>query len=160
MTLLAVGLSLLALLVALVAAWRVQRLSEPVIPPDIPPYDDTELRDGLAWAQERFTGLSEAYAETTRWKSDIELAVDQGIKHVDRVENRIRSTVRRARESMAEHGYESPGLDAEAAELRELDGTGGGDGAVPAVPQDVAPTGDRYAGIPGTVSDDDFVRLW
>jgi len=50
------------------------------------------------------------------------LAVDEGIRHVDRAEKRIRATVGRARRELQELGVESPGLEAEAADLRVLDG--------------------------------------
>jgi len=44
-------------------------------------------------------------------------AVAEGISHVERVENRIRGTIRRAKTELEEHGIESPGLEAEAREL-------------------------------------------
>lgn len=50
------------------------------------------------------------------------LAVAEGIQHVDRAEKRIHGVVTRARRLLRESGLESPGLEAEASQLHELDG--------------------------------------
>jgi hypothetical protein len=56
-----------------------------------------------------------------------------------RKENRIRATVRRAREELENRGFEDPGLEAEAAELRLVDGGGGPPGGMQPVRGGVAP---------------------
>lgn len=73
-------------------------------------------------------------------------AVAEGIQHVERVEKRIRGTVRRARKELADNGFQHDGLEAEAEDLRLFDGDGGEDGWVPPVQQDV---GDAPSSIPG-----------
>lgn len=80
------------------------------------------------------------------------LAMAEGIERVTRSERRVNATVSRARKELATHGYESPGLEAEAAELQPIDGEGGGEGGVPAVPADVVEPLEQPRGIPGTVS--------
>lgn len=55
----------------------------------------------------------------------VKVAVAEGINHVDRVENRIRGAVKRARKELHDRGLESPGLEAEATGLSLVDGDGG-----------------------------------
>lgn len=70
---------------------------------------------------------------------DLVLAVDEGIARVSRSERRVDATVKRARKELAALGYESAGLEAEAAELRLVDGAGSPGGALPEVSEGVAP---------------------
>lgn len=70
--------------------------------------------------------LEGAYKLLEQRMDNLTLAVDEGIRHVDRAEKRIRATVGRARRELREIGIESPGLEAEARDLRILDG---GDGS-------------------------------
>ncbi len=65
-------------------------------------------------------------------------AVSDGIERTDRAERRVRNAIQRARKELGKLGYEDPGLEAEAGELRIVDGEGGGDGGVPAVSEEVA----------------------
>jgi hypothetical protein len=97
-----------------------------------------ELRAQVGELAEAMRSFSSELADMDGWRGDINQAVAEGIKHVDRVENRIRATVRRAREQLADHGYEHPGLEAEAQELRRSDGAGGREEGVPPVRGDVA----------------------
>lgn len=83
------------------------------------------------------------------------LAVAEGIQHVERAENRIRATVRRAREELLDAGFEpSPGLEAEARELRLVDGEGSARRELPAVRAEVEDDGELVAipGVPGRVT--------
>lgn len=60
------------------------------------------------------------------------IALSEGIERTDRAERRIKATVSRARKELKARGYEDPGLDAEAYELRNVDAAGGGeDGVLP-----------------------------
>lgn len=65
------------------------------------------------------------------------LAVAHGIEHVDRAERRISATVQRAREQLRESGLISPGVEAAAGDLQELDGGGSGARRVPPVSESV-----------------------
>ena len=76
-------------------------------------------------------------------------AVSEGIERTDRAERRIHATIKRARKELKDRGYEDPGLEAEAHELRVVDGGGGGDGEVQPVSEDVAPAGDQPSSVPG-----------
>jgi len=67
------------------------------------------------------------------------VAVDEGIERVGRSERRINATVARARKELKKLGYEDPGLEAEAAELRLVDGGGGEGGELPEVREGVEP---------------------
>jgi len=66
------------------------------------------------------------------------LAVAEGIQHVDRAERRIAGVVARSRKLLRESGLESPGLEAEAHDLRLLNGGGGEAEGVPPVSEVVA----------------------
>jgi len=88
------------------------RQSAPALPPD-----DIRL-DGLA----------------TRI-DDLTLAVKEGVNNVQRSERRVRAVVTSARRELADAGFEHPGLEAEHSQLREVDGEGGGEEQVPAVPE-------------------------
>lgn len=79
----------------------------------------------------------------------VRAAVAEGIAHVERVESRIRATVRRAREELEERGLESPGLEAEAKELRIVDGSGSEAGELPPVPEEV---GEPMSSIEGVTA--------
>jgi len=66
------------------------------------------------------------------------LAVAEGIQHVDRAESRIRGVVSRAQRQLRDSNLESPGLEAEAHELRLVDGGPREGEGVPSVPEAVA----------------------
>lgn len=74
-------------------------------------------------------------------------AVAAGIEHVDRVENRIRGTIKRARKELEEHGIEAPGLDAEVATLPLEHGGGSEKSPVQLVPPGVAEPGSSIPGV-------------
>lgn len=84
-------------------------------------------------------------------------AVSEGIQKVERTENRIRATVRRAKEQLEDGGVSSPALDAEASELRLLDGGARETEQVPSVPERVA-TPDM-TDFPGDWSPEDLALL-
>lgn len=123
----ALGLVIVVLSAAL--AWREVRQARAVVHP--PPVEDAADTGRMLDRHEQMIEALEERIDTLR------LAVAEGIQHVERSENRIKATVRRAREKFAEEGFESPGLDAEAAELRLIDGGGGEEGELPAVRQSV-----------------------
>ena len=106
------------------------------------PYDDSGIMTLLE-------ALAEEVAAIRAWRNDITLAVDEGIKRVDRAERRIKQTVTRARKELEERGFTDPGLDAEAHELRVIDGEGGDVEGVPPVSEDVEEPGDEPSSIPG-----------
>lgn len=61
------------------------------------------------------------------------LAVAEGIERVDRAERRIRTAVAGAKKKLREAGFEDAAVEAEAQELRIVDGSGSEDGEVPAL---------------------------
>lgn len=81
---------------------------------------------------------------------ELTLAVDEGIKHVDRSERRVRSTVRRAVQRMEEAGYIDEAVEAEAAGIRELDAEERGEEGLQPVPAHVEsdPAAD-FSDLPG-----------
>jgi len=85
---------------------------------------------------------------TTQIK-DLTFAVSEGIERTDRAERRVRGVIQRARKELGARGYEDPGLEAEAYELRTVDGDGGKDSGVPAVPEEVAEVGGAPSSIRG-----------
>jgi len=66
--------------------------------------------------------------------ADLTTALDLGVSRVQRSENRVRAIVQSARKELADAGFEHPGVEAEAAQLQPVDGTGGEPEEVPAVP--------------------------
>lgn len=127
--------SIVAALVALSALWRTRHGSTSGLPAPTPPYDDSDLRKALIDLAEDLDEIRADYAE---FRALVTEAVDNAIRDVTRKENRIRATVRRAREEFEESGHLSPGLEAEATELFGADGEGSGQGRVPPVPNGVA----------------------
>lgn len=111
------------------------------------PFDDEPLWDALEALQQRLQELT--------------LAVDEGIQRVDRSERRVRAVVARAQAEFEEHGHRSPGLEAEAAQLRFLDGEGSGGGGVQPVHEAVEgdPPGFDARAFPGQWSADDVAHM-
>ena len=95
---------------------------------------------------------------TTQIK-DLTFAVDEGIQRTDRAERRVRGVIQRARKELGSRGYEDPGLEAEAYELRAVDGEGGKDDGVPAVSEEVAAVGGAASSIKG-VSAEILRKRW
>jgi len=61
---------------------------------------------------------------------DVRAAVAHGIEDIERVDNRIKATIRRTTKQLEEAGVESPTLNAEAEHFRVIDGGGGDDSGV------------------------------
>ena len=78
---------------------------------------------------------------------DVKAAVAEGIEHVDRVENRIRATVKRARKELSEGGATSPGLEAEAADLLGEHAAGGAEAAMHLMPKSVVESRSSVPGV-------------
>ncbi|MDH3463974.1 MAG: hypothetical protein OEM32_10160, partial [Acidimicrobiia bacterium] len=111
-----------------------------------PKFDDSELREAIGACINEVGSLRAEYIE---WQADLNLAVAEGIKNVERAENRIRATVRRAREQLADVGLESPGLEAEYRDLQDVNGARRAAPPMPPVYQSMAGAGNRFDGIPG-----------
>lgn len=86
---------------------------------------------------------------------DVRAAVAHGIEDIERVNNRIAATIRRTKTQLEEHGLESPALDAEAAQLRAVDGGGSEPDIVPPMPEGVV---NNESSIPG-VSKDELAQI-
>lgn len=104
-----------------------------------------------------------AVEETNRELERLRLAVAEGIENAERRENRIRSTVGRALKVLDDHGLDpSPGLEAEARDLFDVDEGGGEDEGVQPVRDDMA--GHRAAlealqGVPGDFGQEDLETM-
>jgi len=107
------------------------------------PADRVTNLEALASAQER------EIEQLTQKNKDLTFAVSEGIERTDRAERRIRNAIQRARKELGKLGYEDPGLEAEASELRLVDGEGSGDGGLPAVPEEVAAVDGEASSIKG-----------
>lgn len=123
----------------LVGMWAFMHLRRASDAP-LRPFDDSEIRRRLDAQQVALKVLEQDMTETRA-------AVAEGIQHVERVENRIRSTVRRAQEKLSEHGYESPGLEAEAAQLQLLDGGRSEEKELPPMRQSLGSTPSPFPGL-------------
>lgn len=80
---------------------------------------------------------------------DLTTAVAEGIKNVQRSENRVRAIVKSARRELADAGYDHAGVEAEALELGDDDGGLREAEPVPAVREDVEDDSERPSTIPG-----------
>ena len=115
---------------------------------------------------DRVTNLEKLSLEQERTLKDFDhqikeltFAISEGIERTDRAERRIRNAIQRARKELASRGFDDPGLEAEAHELRLVDGEGGEQGRLPEVPQDVASDPPPPSSIPG-VSAEQLRRRW
>ena len=119
-------------------------------PPPAPPVPTAailaELEVRLATQLEP---LAASLRELERRLDETRVAVAEGIERTDRTERRIASTVARARKELRESGYDHPGVEAEAAGLRKVDGDGSDDGGVQPVQGEVAADADQPSSIRG-----------
>ncbi len=115
---------------------------------------ETEVRRQLA--SDALDTRAQLEAHEARFQ-DLTFAVSEGISKVERAENRIRATIRRARAELEEHGSYSPGLDAEAQELRIVDGKGSVEESVQPLREEVASP--DLTGVPGEWTQDDLALL-
>ena len=106
--------------------------------PQMSSYDDRAVLRALDTLSDRLDAHSERITETRA-------AVAHGIQHAERIERRIKGTVRRAIEEL-EDGV-TPALRAEAEELGLFDGDGGYEGTVPPVPGVLGE--DQASSVPG-----------
>jgi len=112
------SISVAALSAALIALlWRVMGVVSPTIARPEPVTDWSNIREGISLQTARIDANERAIA-------DLLLAVDEGIKRVDRAENRVQKTVTSARRLIREAGLEHAGIEAEFAELHPSDGEG------------------------------------
>ncbi len=95
---------------------------------------------------------------TTQIK-DLTFAVSEGIERTDRAERRVRGVIQRARKELGARGYEDPGLEAEAYELRAVDGDGVKDSGLQPVSEEVAEVEPAASSIRG-VSAELLRRRW
>jgi len=80
---------------------------------------------------------------------DLTIAVAEGIENVARKERRIGATLARAKKELAERGLEAEGIDAEVAELSEVDGAGSDEPRLPAVPSQMEVAEPEISSVPG-----------
>ncbi len=99
--------------------------------------------------ESRLDGVESASEDTDRRIKALTFAVEEGIERVGRSERRIVATIKRARKELAEHGFESPGIEAEVAELRVVDGAGSAGRELPEVPPDMVEPHEEASSIRG-----------
>jgi len=126
-----------------------------------PPAPTPQQRQGLlevirAGLDERLDGVETRFQAVDSFVAGLDakiktltFGVEEGIQRTDRAERRIHATIKRARKELAEHGYESPGLDVEAETLRLVDGGRSEEGEVPALPAGVEPPVEEGSSIKG-----------
>lgn len=142
MSQIALVISIASFLVALVAARAALRALGRDLEGVSHPFDDTELLEALGHTRKEIESLRAGHTLITE-------VVDNALLETKRRESRIRSTVSRARRELAEHGLESPGLEAEYGELQVIDGEESPAQAVPDVPVVLEPRWQRIPGLPG-----------
>lgn len=97
----------------------------------------------------RIDGLELLGADGERRVKALTFAVEEGVERVSRTERRIHATIKRARKELASRGFEDPGLEAEAHELRLVDGGAGADDEVPAVSAGLGSAGEAPSSVKG-----------
>lgn len=113
-------------------------------------YDDSELRAALDDHADHIDTLQEQIRAQT-------LAIDEGIRHVDRSERRVRAVVTRAQKRLEEHDLFDPALDGEAEQLRLGNGEGSAEESVhPMRPNVAAVQTPDMSVFPGQWSPEDF----
>lgn len=136
------ALGLVVVVLSTVLVWREMRRPGAVV--YAPPTEERPEPADHGPAFDRHERMIEALEERI---DSLRLAVSEGIQHVDRAENRIKATVARAQKKLEEHGYESPGLDAEALQLRLVDGGGSEESELPPVHPSVEGTPSSIPGV-------------
>jgi len=139
---------------------RVERLETSPVP-DLPPAidarltqlsrRDADLQDGVDTNAHNLGLLQENADGFDHWRKEIVIAVSEGIERTDRAERRIKATVQRARKQLETLGYVDDAVEAEAVELRLLDGEGSRSGEVPPVSTGVdepSPESSSVRGVP------------
>jgi len=112
---------------------------------------DGELQEGLDSQHADVGELIEQVDSHDAWRKEIVIAVSEGIERTDRAERRIKATVQRARRQLESLGYVDDPLEAEAVELRLIDGEGSEKRGVPPVPAEVEnaePESSSVRGVP------------
>ncbi len=97
----------------------------------------------------RIDGLDSKLLDGERRVKALTFAVEEGVERVSRTERRIHATIKRARKELQSRGFEDPGLEAEAEELRSVDGAGGGESEVSPLPEGVARIEEAPSSIKG-----------
>ena len=119
-------------------------------PPPPPPIPTAAIIAELEVRLESRLGpLSTSLLDLEKRLKDTNVAVAEGIERTDRTERRIASTVARARKELRQSGYDHPGVEAEAHELRTVDDGRGEDGGVQPVSGEVAADADHPSSIRG-----------
>jgi len=136
-----------------------QRLDALEIPPDpaLTPQQANEVHEAVKLAigalvrslDARFEGLDGGIESLDEKQKTLVFAVAEGIERTERAERRINATVARARKQLRKEGFESPGLEAEAVELRLIDGGGSEEGEVPTLPAGLEPPVQQPSSVKG-----------
>ena len=128
---------------------RLEALESAPAPPSPPIPTASIIAELGARLEPQFDVLSTAVRELERRLEETRVAVAEGIERTERTERRIASTVARARKELRESGYDHPGVEAEAAGLRKVDGDGSDDGGVQPVQGAVEANADEPSSIRG-----------
>jgi len=103
----------------------------------------------IASIEARFDGFETGLEEIERKMKNLTIASAEGIERVERYERRINATVQRARKELASQGLESSSLEAEATELRIVDGGRSEEGEVSALPAGLEPPIETPSSVKG-----------
>lgn len=128
---------------------RIERLESAPVRPAFKLEIEKHVAIQLAERRTELDELGRVQDDLSNEFKELMIAVAEGIERVDRSERRVRSTVARARKELKARGYDDPGLEAEAFELRDVNGDGGGAGGVPVVPEAVEPPSEQASTVRG-----------
>ena len=127
---------------------RVEALESRPKPPDLAPTLDSIEHDidALQASSGDYQNQMELFEGRIK---DLTIAIAEGIKGYEKSERRVQATIQRAQKELKARGLESPGLEAEAHDLRLVDGGRSDEYGVPAVPPEVAQAADQASSVPG-----------
>ncbi len=117
--------------------------------PDVSPL--AEIRDWMRSVDVTLVDHAVRMGKLEADHLDVRAAVAHGIEDIERVDNRIKATIRRTTKQLEEAGVESPALNAEAEHLRVIDGGGGDESGVSPVHEELE---DVQSSIPGVSASD------
>lgn len=95
-------------------------------------------------------GLTARMGKLEADHTDVRAAVAHGIEDIERVDNRIKATIRRTTKQLEEAGVESPTLNAEAEQLRVIDGGGGDEPELPSLHEELDEVPSSIPGVPAS----------
>ena len=128
---------------------RLERLETAPTPEPQPTPTDPAITEHLQALEGAADSARLDIADLDRKLKELTFAVEEGIERVGRAERRIHATIARARKELKDRDLEDPGVEAEAAQLRVVDGGGGPQDPLSTVPGNLGEPPEEASSIRG-----------